>query len=78
MTETQQVKKKTPTGTAWIIWGSLLLALGAVNLVTAPMEMATGDSESVSRKMIGILVCAGLGAWLLIIGLNKRRAHLTR
>ena len=80
MSETQQVAKKTSTGTAWIIWGALSIALALIHLVTTPLVIATsdGDGATVAGKIAGVLLFGGLGVWLLVIGLNKRRRYLTR
>ena len=82
MTETQQVKKLS-TGTAWIVTGAVAMAIGLLQLVTAPMVIAAAEGSStagseIAAKVFLVVVFAGFGVWLLVIGLNKRRAHLNQ
>lgn len=74
--------EKQKTGTPWIVWGALLIALGLLNLVRLATGTAmTGDPASDSGATIGLLIggpgALGFGVWVLITGLNKRRHHLS-
>lgn len=71
MTEQQ----KGSTGTPWIIVGAILLAIGFVQAITAPMVIAgaNGDGATIAGKIVGVILFVGFGAWALVAGLNQRR-----
>ena len=69
MSQTQQVEKVS-TGTARIVWGLVLVAFGLIVALRSPADAG-------GYAFTGLLPI-GLGAWLLVIGLNKRRHYLTR
>ena len=62
-----------PTGTVWIVVGAVLLAVALLQVVTAPAVMAEGDAAGIAGKVVGLLVCAGLGVWAIVAGLNQRK-----
>ena len=65
MSRTQQAEK-TSTGTAQIVWGSVLMAWG---LVAAIRSIAVMDGYA----LVGLIPLA-FGVWLLVAGLNRRRS----
>lgn len=59
------------TGTAWIVWGALLIAWGLIVALNSAITMA-GAYIAVA------LLPIGFGVWLFVIGMNKRRAWQTK
>lgn len=66
MSENRQVK----TGTAWIVCGAIVLAWTLYGVIRLPF--APGPAE-LAGGIVGVLLFGGLGAWLLVTGLRKRR-----
>lgn len=69
MSQTQQVEKVS-TGTARIVWGLVIAAFGLIVALRSP--------ASAGGYAFTGLIPIGLGAWLLVVGLNKRRLYLNR
>jgi hypothetical protein len=70
-----------PTGTAWIVSGSLLAAGGVANLATAPLceisRVGAGQRPACLGTSIGVGVgLLAAGAPLLVVGVRKRIAWL--
>jgi hypothetical protein len=80
---TQQ--QKPSTGTAWIVWGIILIVLGAGNGIRFFFDEARGlflgggaSFGSILFYVIVSLGLIGIGIWLLITGLEKRKRYLSR
>lgn len=71
MTETVE---KRSTGTAQVVWGAILLVAAIVGIVQMPGTLEA-ETATMLGGIIGTLVFAGLGAFLLVLGLNKRRTN---
>lgn len=70
-------EKRPPKGTVWIVLGALLLAFGAIHLVTIPMFLASGgEGAGLAGKIFGIAIGFGLGILSLLKGLNQRKKYL--
>lgn len=63
-----------PQGTARIVIGAVLLVLALLQLVTMPGELESGEAASIGGKIFGLVLFAGIGTWVLVSGINQRKA----
>ena len=76
----EEPQGERPTGTAWLVAGSLVTGAGVVNLVGAPLCVATLPqaqrtpcaATSVAFGLVGV----GVGIPLLVVGAGKRAMWL--
>ena len=76
MTQTQKTRP-TPTGTAWIVWGAVVIVWALISLIQIPVTVGTG-SGAAGGAIVGGLVLVAVGVTLLVKGLNKRKAFRAR
>lgn len=65
---------KIPTGTAWTVWGVLVLVYAGFQLLQLPFVLRDPSGAGPFLAVFAFGMVA-FGVWLLIVGARKRRAH---
>ncbi|RFA15831.1 hypothetical protein B7R22_05335 [Subtercola boreus] len=72
-------ERQPSTGTAFIVWGAILLLFALLQVVTIPAFLIDDfTSAGLAGKLFAAVAGVGFGVLLLVKGINRRGRYLRR